>query len=79
MSQKVFLRYKNDTRITLAAIESACRISRKQADTRVSRYTLMSSRDLRHCDQGNLNEDIRGTVGAFVRALREFSEGFARV
>ena len=77
MSQKVFLRHKNDTKITLAAIESACRISRKQADTRVSRCILMRSRASRHCDKGNFNGDIRGTIGAFTGVLRGLCEGLA--
>ena len=79
MLQIVFSRNKNDTKITLAANESACRISRKQAATGVSHYTLMSPRDSSHCDQGNLDGDIRGTFGAFARHLRGICEGFARV
>ena len=75
ISQKVFSRHKNDTKITLAAIESACRISRKQAATGVSHYTLMSPRDSSHCDQGNLDGDIRGTFGAFARVLRGLLRG----
>ncbi len=78
-SQIVFSRHKNDARITLAANESACRISRKQAATGVSHYTLMSPRDSSHCDQGNLDGDISGTFGAFARVLRGLSGGFERV
>ena len=69
--KEFFSRHKNDTILTLAANESACRISRKQAATGVSRFTLMSPRDSSYCDQGNLNGDISGTFGGFC-------EGFAR-
>ena len=63
MSRKVFFSIiKNDTKVTLAAIESACLISRKQAETGVSRYTLMSSRDFRHRVQGIFDRDIRGAL-----------------
>ncbi len=79
MLQKAFLRHKRDTIITFAAIETACRIYRKQADTGVSRCITMWSRDSRRCDQGNLYGDLRGTIGALAGLSGGFCEGNARV
>ena len=77
MLQKAFLRHKSHTIIAFAAIETACLIYRKQADTGVSRCIPMRSRDSRRCDRRNLHGDTRGTIGALSGHSEGFCEGFA--